>query len=241
MSFISVEDIGIQAVSHSRMKTHEGCARKAKYKFIDRLKEPSNEAMERGLQKHKELEHWVNTMAGHAVHEDYDGSKIRGGIYDTIREHYAQDLLGKRQAEHYKVSAEMQVAFNREWEVCDWFGPQTWMRVVFDLVGISPCGNHIVLYDWKTGKIYPDHDEQADLYAVAGYYMGAASVDVKFFYLDQNTVQPYNYDRDELESLVEKVEARAKAVTSDRIYATNPSWRCQYCHFRAENGGPCPH
>ena len=238
MSFIKTEDIGIQAVSHSRMKTHEGCARKAKYKFIDKLKEPSNEAMDRGLEKHKELENWVNAVIG----EPFGGSGAipRSGIYDRIRDHCAQDFWGKGSPK-YDVKAEMQVAFNREWAMCDWFGPEAWMRVVFDAVGVSPCGNHIVLYDWKTGKVYDDHDEQANLYAVAGYYMGAASVDVKFFYLDQNIIQPYNYDREELEGLVKDIEARAEAVTSDRIFATNPSWRCKYCHFRRENGGPCAH
>ena len=115
------------------------------------------------------------------------------------------------------------------------------MRVVFDFIGTSPDGNHMLLGDYKTGKVYDDHDLQADLYAVAGYIMGAASVDVKFYYIDQDMVQLYTYDREELEALTEVVEARALKVTSDRTYATNPSWKCKYCHFRKENGGPCVH
>ena len=238
MSFINQEDVGIQAVSHSRMKTHEGCPRKAKYKFIDKLKEPPNPAMERGLEIHKNLEHWVNAVFANEVHEEYDGSTVRGGIYDHIRTVCSEDFLGKPK---YIVEAERQVAFNRNWEVVDWFAPDCWVRVVFDVVATSPCGSHMFLYDWKTGKIYDDHDDQADLYAVAAYKMGARAADVKFFYIDQDTVQPYEYSTDELESLVADVEARAELVTSDRLFPTNPGWRCKYCHFRRENGGPCAH
>lgn len=68
--FISVKDIGIQAVSHSRMKTHEGCPRKAMFKFIDKLKEPPNDAMERGLAMHQELENWLLAVKG----EKYAGT-----------------------------------------------------------------------------------------------------------------------------------------------------------------------
>jgi CRISPR/Cas system-associated exonuclease Cas4 (RecB family) len=238
MSFISAEDIGIQAVSHSRMKTHESCPRKAKYKFIDKLKEPGSPAMDRGLEIHKGLEEWCKFMLGREHDIDASTKIPSNGVYRTIRE----DLraLNKGQ-DKYKVEPELQVAFNKDWKIVDWFAPDTWMRVVFDFVAVSQCGNHMVLGDYKTGKVYDDHDDQADLYAVAGYYMGAASVDVKFYYVDQNTIQPYEYDRDELEALVAEIEARAEKVTSDRIFPTNPSWRCKYCHFRAENGGPCPH
>lgn len=161
----------------------------------------------------------------------------RGDVYDVIR----GDISGFFK-DKYDVSPEAQVAFDKEWQVCDWFGANAWMRVVFDVVAKSKCGNHIFLGDYKSGKVYPeDHDQQADLYAVAGYYLGAASVDVAFYYLDAKQVQRYEYDREELESLVATVEARAEKVTSDRVFPTNPSWRCRYCHFRKENGGPCVH
>ena len=234
MSFIDVKDLGIRAVSHSRMKTHEGCPRKAMYKFIDKLQEPGNDAMNRGLEVHKELENWLLCVNG----KKYEGTGTapRGKVYDVIRGDVS-DYSRYR----YEVNPEQQVAFDKEWNVCDWFGANAWMRVVFDLAATSPCKNHIFIGDYKTGKVYDDHDQQADLYAVAGYQMGAASVDVAFYYIDQNQVQRYTYDRDELEQLVSVVEARAAQVTEDRIFATNPSWRCKYCHFRKENGGPCVH
>ena len=236
MSFIGESDVGIQAVSHSRMKTYESCPRKAKYKYIDKLKEPSNAAMDRGLQVHSNLEHWLLKRTG----KEYEGDPVlpREPVYSLIIE----DIDGYMKGDpKYVMEAEKQVAFNKNWDVVGWFDTECWMRVVFDFIGSSPCGTHMVLGDYKTGKVYDDHDKQADLYAVAGYKMGARAVDVKFYYTDAGIVQPYTYDTDELEALVAEVEARADVVTSDRVFATNPSWRCKWCHFRRENGGPCAH
>lgn len=234
MSFISVEDIGITAVSHSRMKTHESCPRKAKYKFIDRLKEPGNEAMERGLKLHKELENWMK-----------NGTPIpRTPIYNKIREHISDFYNCGESATNpvkYIVKAEQQAAFDKDWNPCDWFAANAWMRVVYDYSAWSPCGTHATLGDYKTGKIYDDHDQQADLYALSAFKSGAKRVDVYFYYLDQNVVQPYHYEERELPSLEAAVAERADKVTSDRVFPTNPSWRCRYCHFRRENGGPCAH
>jgi len=235
MSFISMEDVGITAVSHSRMKTHEGCPRKAKYKFIDKLKEPGNDAMNRGLEIHKQLEGWMVNGLKPKGGDYSDGVDIpRTGIYNRIRKDVARLKLGG-----YSLQPELQAAYDKDWEPCSWFGPQAWMRVVYDYVATH--GTHHVLADYKTGKVYEDHDQQADLYALSAFKSGATAVDVVFYYIDQNTVQPYTYDPDELPALEEQVLARAEAVTSDRLYPTNFSWRCEYCHFRRENGGPCAH
>ena len=182
-SFIDMKDIGIQAVSHSRMKTHEGCPRKAMYKFVEKIKEPGNDAMNRGLEVHSGYEHWLLKHTG----------------------------------------------------------PAAWMRVVFDSAFTSPNKEHIVLNDYKTGKVYDDHDDQAELYAVAGRKMGAKKVNVKFYYMDQNTVQPYKFDENELDALVDKIEARALKVTSDRLFPTKPSWKCKWCFFSKQKGGKCAH
>ena len=238
MSFIKMEDVGIQAVSHSRMKTHEGCPRKAKYKFIDKMKEPGNEAMDRGLEVHKDYENWLIKFTG----KECEGNGYLPNY--AVSKQLEEDIKAVWHPEpdkRYDVQAEQQIAFTRNWELTSWFGQDAWMRVVLDYGAQSPDKAHMILGDYKTGKVYDDHDQQADLYALAGFKMGAERVDVKFYYCDQNLVQPYSYTIEELPGLVESVEARANIVTTDRNFPTNPSWKCRYCHFRRDNGGPCAH
>mgnify|MGYP003643187511 CR=1 FL=1 len=238
-SFIDMKDIGIQAVSHSRMKTHEGCPRKAMYKFVEKIKEPGNDAMNRGLEVHSGYEHWLLKHTGKPT-DGKDGMlpvfPISSVIEKDVKEYW--DLP---RAERYDIQAEQQVAFDKDWNVTSWFGPDAWMRVVFDSAFTSPNKEHIVLNDYKTGKVYDDHDDQAELYAVAGRKMGAKKVNVKFYYMDQNTVQPYKFDENELDALVDKIEARALKVTSDRLFPTKPSWKCKWCFFSKQKGGKCAH
>jgi len=247
-NFIDVKDIGINAVSHSRMKTHEGCPRKAMFKFVQKLKEPGNEAMNRGLAMHKELEDWVN-LTLHNKHEEGDTVSIpRTKIYDKIRSDLAEVMewainrWGKMSNEReYLIFPEQQVAFDKEWLQCDWFGANAWMRVVYDLTAYSPDKKRWELWDYKSGKVYDDHDQQADLYALSAFKQGAEQVTVKFYYLDKDMVQPYHYDVSEVAGLLDTILSRAAAVTEDRTWATNPSWKCKWCHFQKAKGGPCVH
>lgn len=237
MSFIDVKDVGIQAVSHSRMKTHEGCPRKAMYKFIQKLKEPGNEAMERGLKLHKDLENYVISLT---QDKKVNRNIPHDGVYKIISSSILEAIKG-RWFETKEVLPEQQVAFDKDWNVTSWFGPAAWMRVVYDLSIYEKDKSHAELWDYKSGKVYDDHDQQADLYALSAFKQGYEAVTVKFFYLDKDIVQPYNYDQSEVPALEEAVQERAEKVTSDRTFPTNPSWRCKYCHFRRDNGGPCVH
>jgi CRISPR/Cas system-associated exonuclease Cas4 (RecB family) len=236
MSFIDLKDIGIVAVSHSRMKTHEACARKAMYKFIDKLPEPSNEAMDRGLAEHKRLENWLRKL----IQAKYDepstmgDSKVHKAIEKELCDLYASG---------YRLAPEQQMAFTKHWErVCTWFEPAVWMRVIADFMATKD--DHAVAGDYKTGQVYDDHDLQADLTAMALFtrHPEVQRVDIRFYYLDIDTIQPYTYHRaEEFDTLRASTIERAERVIQDRTFATNPSWRCKRCHFRKENGGPCVH
>jgi hypothetical protein len=45
--------------------------------------------------------------------------------------------------------------------------------------------------------------------------------------------------RADLPMLQLQLKNRLKAVEKDKIYAPNPSYLCNYCHYRKNNGGPC--
>lgn len=219
----------IQQLSHSRMKTWEQCPRKAKYKFIDKLKEPGSEAMDRGLAVHKQIEEW-----------------IKGGCADKCppaaagRGRSIMGYISQANANGADIHTELQVAVNADWKRTEWFGHDVYQRVVYDLLIIHE--DYAMVADHKTGKVYDDHEQQMELYAasVMSIY-GVDEVECVIFYLDQNHTQSCKYDSSNLDALKRRVDDRARVIMSDRTFATNPSYKCRWCHFRKENGGPCPH
>ena len=59
MSFASKIVRKITSWSFSRWNVYEECPAKAKYKFIDKLKEPGSAAMDRGTALHKQCEDFL--------------------------------------------------------------------------------------------------------------------------------------------------------------------------------------
>jgi hypothetical protein len=49
---------------------------------------------------------------------------------------------------------ELQLALNRNFEPCDWFDKNTYVRAIIDLLIIK--GGLAIIIDWKTGKVRPD-------------------------------------------------------------------------------------
>lgn len=221
MSFI--DKPRITAFSHSRLNTYEQCPRKAKYKFIQKLKEPSSTAAERGIDIHKQLEDYIKGEQDHLPDIVSDEALI--GIMEALKEEGAD--------------TELQVAFDRNWEPCDWFGPQTFMRVVWDAISLND--EHALVVDHKTGKIYAEHKQQADLYALAAFrkYPDINEVTVAFLYIDQNIVGTYEFTREDLPELAQAIEERVRPAASDDVFAPTPSPKCRWCFFRNGNQGPC--
>jgi len=100
------------------------------------------------------------------------------------------------------------------------------------------------VYDWKTGKIYPKHREQAALYALLTFalYPEIPETTVHFVYLDQNKSVPYYFRREsaqlERDRVVEKIKQIERAVEHD-MFPAQPQFLCRYCNFSRANKGPC--
>lgn len=210
----------IIALSHSRMKTWETCPRKAQYKFVNKLKEPGSPAMDRGSEVHSTLEHFLQ------------GKEVSLEAFTPETQEYMAELsaLGD-------VQPEMQVAFDRDWNVVEWFHPSVFMRVVYD--ALVDTSNVTVVVDHKTGKKYDDHVQQEQLYAFTTYLLYGKPVEVQFNYTDLNEVTSTTYDVSEMEGLKLLVEERAKPILDDEDFHPNPSYKCRWCFFRKSNMGPC--
>lgn len=216
----------IKAWSYSRLTTYEQCPLKAKLKFVDRLPEPPNKAMERGSKIHEEAASYL--------------SKETNRLPASLKK-LERDYRALRTAD---PAVELQIAFDRTWKLVEWFSPQAWLRVVVDALSMRD-GDALVV-DHKTGKVRDGYESQLDLYATAIFaaYPEVQTVTPQLWFVDHGVKVPrlrqaVTFVRDKLTTHKKEWTKRALPMLSDKRFVARPNWSCQWCHFRKDNGGPC--
>lgn len=213
----------ITAWSYSRWSTYEQCPQRARFLYIDKMKEPGSPAMDRGTAIHTEAEQY---LTGVLDKDSLPASLIR--MRDTFRS-----------AREHGPMCELSLAFTKDWTETSWFGADAWLRVKVDAVFSD--GETCYIVDHKTGKINETHKGQLSLYALAFFtkYFDEQSVTTQLWYLDHGTIIDEKFKRRHYGDLRKYWLSKTKAMLSDTTYAPRPSNSCRWCHFRKENGGPC--
>lgn len=214
----------VTAWSYSRLKTWELCPFQLKCKTILRLKEPDSMYAARGTEIHKHADAFI---AGEAPKETLNKvvkflEPFRAGPTDRI------------------VTTERQQGITKDWEFTSWFGPLTWLRVVYDLH--VKTGPKVDIVDHKTGKVYEeDHAFQRDLYSTSA--MADPTVEessARMIYIDQGTESKvFRITRKDFKERRQYWDERSAPMLADDIFAPRPNDKCKYCHYRKTNGGPC--
>lgn len=219
MSFVAPR---LYAVSYSRIKTWELCPAKAKYKFLLKLPEGESVYANRGTDMH-------------ALAASY----IKGEMVDVPRQlEDVKDFLDEYR--HPETQTEMQVAFDENWQPVEWFSIKVMCRVILDCILRKDAIVHFA--DHKSGKKRDDeYIEQLRLYALACFMLWpeVEVIDAQIIYLDHGERLRMTYTRDVLPELQEYWGARISKVRADDIFPARPNPKCQYCHYRKSNGGPC--
>jgi PD-(D/E)XK nuclease superfamily len=223
----------LTAWSFSRYSMYKECPLKVKFTAIDKLKEPSNSAMERGNQIHNLAENY-----------------IKGTIKSLPPElKLFKDEITMLKKSFKKDSAAMVV---EDWSEAEWFDMiRCWVRIKLD------CAHHIdgetlVVTDWKTGKFRDeknqDYLEQLELYALSAMLMHPhiERVRPRLAYLDLGIYYPAPgndlvYTRADIPKLQKAWEKRVKPMMSDTTFAPRPNNNCRWCYFGQsglKKGGP---
>jgi len=216
----------IQQGSYSRIGDYKKCPRLAKYKHIDKIKTPENQAMLRGKELHKQAEEYIQLKDPQV--------NPPTALWNVVQQMRELAALTDPQTE-------LQMAVTVDWEPCGWFDATVYLRAVVDVLSIS--GPEALVVDHKTGKIYDGHSEQAKIYGafILACYPDVQTVKVKFLYIDQGTDADYFYNRSELEALKAPWDEIMATMRADDIFPTNPGRACNWCDFSAKKGGPCEH
>ena len=240
----------ITSWSYSRYQTYKQCPLKAKLKFIDKIKEPPNDAMARGIEIHDKCEKYIKGEIKRipkelkSFHEEFKKLK---------------SLYGKRAKKNsYQMVVEDNWAFTSTWDQTRWDDwVRCWVRIKLD------CAHHLdgetlQITDWKTGKFRPenneDYIEQLELYALAALLLHdhIQVVKPRLVYIDEGVIYPAPLSKDEkrltfTRSDIGKLKGlwtkRVGPMMKDKKFPPRANNFCRWCHFRKSNaangGGQC--
>lgn len=207
--------------SYSAVKMHEQCARKYKFVKIDKLQDSSGEAANRGKLLHEEIE-----------------TILKGGLPMLSEDiAYLDDKLSNWIK--LKAASEITIAVNKDWQPVLYNDPTAMFRGVIDLY--LENGPEATIIDFKTGK-HRDYSDQVSVYAalVMSCKPHIEYVKTAIEFIDLAKCDEYKLiTRADLPSLQVSLKKRLETVEKDKIFAPNPSFLCNYCHFSKKNGGPC--
>lgn len=233
--------------SLSALGCYEKCQLKARYKYVDRVAEARGAAASRGVDFHKDIELFLL------------------GETTTLPEKLSYYHQWFTELKRYEIYPEHKIALKRDWSLCEWENPEVWYKGVLDLKvirraavhlpseseGVSSsrpaeaAPNEIIIYDWKTGKIYPDHHDQRTLYSVAAFAEHPTVLQVRAIhvYVDLRQLREETFHRDQMHELRKPWEDSAnqflEALKSPDGMIPNPTFHCNWCGYSIRKGGLC--
>lgn len=217
---------GITAWSYSRYADYQQCPALFKYKHIDRLPGPTSPAMERGSTIHKEGELYLSS--GRQPRQPPKSYK-----------HFHEEM---KQLRKLKPMVEQQLGFTKFWRPTGWFGRDTWLRIVCDVM-VRYDDNTVDLIDFKTGRKYDTNEEQVELFSTAPFMLWTEvnSVTTRLWYLDQPDDNEVirEYTRKEFHVIMRGWEKKIIPMFNDKKFAPTPNNKCGWCPYSKRKDGPC--
>lgn len=211
-----------KALSPSGLKLFNTCPRKWADSYIDGNRPPAGPAAKRGTQIHTQVEHLFKRP------QFYPSVSLAlqpwNKFFETL---YSME----------NVVAEGEVAVDSNWEPVPFSHEDAYFRGVIDLRIFE--GDTCSILDWKTGKVYPDHEFQAECYvALSPEY---PKYEALMVYLDHpHKVQQWDYTPEDRAALIESLQEGVEKVRSATEYPATPSQDgCNWCHLNWRNGGAC--
>lgn len=207
--------------SYSSLSTYESCPAQWRYSYLLKLESKPSPAMMRGSRLHKACEDYLN---GHSPALPWELKRVVRAI----------DELKQRGAK-----SEQTWLLDKDWSPVD-DQSKAWIKSIVDVHYLDGSVLHVI--DFKSGKEYPEHRDQLELYAIKGLkvYPEVKRAEYKAMYLDTgHTSNEGSLIRDMLPGKIDYWHSRAIRIWEDKEFAPNPGRRCQWCDYSAAKRGPC--
>lgn len=218
-----------KAVSYSRMSLYKKCPASYEWQYVLGNKQPfvPGSAASRGLDIHQSIENWY-TDQGNLSEE------IPHKMALKLNETYL-DII----AEKCTVHPEYEFAVNKDWEPCGFEDEEAVIRGYIDNLFLYE--DKVLIHEYKTGREYPEHEEQKLLYGIIALTLWHqySEVLIEGIYLDLKKVVPTRVNRTFLKKM-QDVWKRDIAKLDVPIYPARPGIHCRWCPKSSKNAeGPC--
>lgn len=218
------------ALSWSRLSDYNQCPLKFKLKYLEKnpiFQEDGSKSphLVRGSNVHKALEDYV-------VQRTTPGMEVK---VTSLPEVESSKPFADRFIDGYQqVIPETQISINIDWKRVEWFDKSSYYRAIFDMIAINP--DHVVIVDWKTGKIRdydggPSGKGQLHLSAAIALSLWpeVPKVTTVYAYVDHKQTLPKHFTQDDREPLVAHFVKEHEKVNEDKEFKPTPNDFCRWC------------
>jgi hypothetical protein len=209
--------------SYSSCSCYYDCPAKYRYRYKERhpVEETKHPAAQRGTDIHALFENML-------LDPDVNGLPKPFDYYDGFMK-----VLIEAGAKPEQI-----IILEKDWTPAPPWS-DGWVKSILDaaVVQDSVARN----YDWKTGKIYPNHQDQRELYSIMQFcqHPEVEIVIGMHVYVDLKENRSTTYNRSQLPELKAKWEELVRPLYEDEVFAPNPSFGCRSCPYSRANNGPC--
>ncbi len=211
--------------SYSAYGLWKQCALRFKHLRLLGWKEPMSWPVRQGIELHLKAEHYLKGNVTVLPPQLRSFSQR----YRTLRS------LGPIVEQFWGVSQEWRPTKKNGWVV---------MKMDSCVPPSKKYDNLLLLQDLKTGNWYPEHEDQADLYATIGLalYPKASGAEMEFWYSKTGLVETHVFKNGKAQKRrIEKWTERGKKMLDpkQKYLATPTPGGCKFCSLRSDKGGPC--
>jgi hypothetical protein len=118
-----------------------------------------------------------------------------------------------------------------------------WIKAIVDVHWLESDGSVLQVRDFKSGREYPDHRDQLELYALIGLclFPQVKRAEYGAIYLDGGYTSNAGavIRGDMMDTKVKSWHSRAIRIFADETYLPNPGGACRWCDYKGSTGGPC--
>lgn len=206
-------------VSPSGLKLWKECPLKWADRYIYGNRQEPGPAAQRGTDLHNALEDFFNGSPYPS------GNKVLRPWQPLMEALASTDPV-----------AEGEIAVDFGWKNCDYNSPLAYYRGKKDLH--YEHGATLHLFDWKSGKVYPEHEFQGASYAAMS--PGYENYKVTFVYLDQPLhTQRWEYTAQQVATRRIEFTNIIQELRTAEEYPAKPGSGCNWCHLSWRRGGSC--
>lgn len=204
----------IKSWSYSQLSSYEQCPHQHMYKRIIKLPEPPSYALTNGVRIHQLAEDY---LTGKLIELPDELARFNNE-FNNLKAAGAQAEL----AQTYDVNWKL-ITSENAWD-CD----EAWLRLKIDAAIPG------LLIDFKTGKQYPEHKKQGQLYADAAMMNDGSidEIDVEFWYLNSGKVVSHVFNREGLDARIKEWKHKVLAMHNDDTFTPRQHEWCKYCYVK---------